>query len=349
VFERATRDGADPADSPFIAQLMWHEPGRVFQGFSRHVTARDLATVDAEHVSEFAATGLLRVSGAWPDGFNAPISPGTQVALPGSRVEYYNTDAGIRWDRELDVADSSGEFGNALLSFNTRFEGGRRYAERRNAAVYGPGFGVATDPQGWVGRRGDTMRLVPNVVNDRLDWFNVPLVTDRLRVTLDRNGTRVFDGGFAAAVNVAPGDARFRLGVELTRQQPNTLSTSVSCVWTFRSGTVHGAEGAPLPLSAVRFLPALDDRNTAPAGKPFTVPVEIKRQGQARPVRTLRVEVSYDDGRTWRNAPVTRHGQTGVVRLDHPAGPGYVSLRAHSTDTAGNTVEETIIRAYRIA
>ncbi|MGW0590822.1 hypothetical protein [Streptosporangium sp. NPDC002607] len=34
--------------------------------------------------------------------------------------------------------------------------------------------------------------------------------------------------------------------------------------------------------------------------------------------------------------------------LRHPAAEGLVSLRTTSTDTVGNTVEQTVIRAYRI-
>jgi hypothetical protein len=46
--------------------------------------------------------------------------------------------------------------------------------------------------------------------------------------------------------------------------------------------------------------------------------------------------------------PVVRSGQYGVVVVKHPATAGFVSLRAASTDTAGNTVKQTIIRAYQI-
>jgi hypothetical protein len=56
------------------------------------------------------------------------------------------------------------------------------------------------------------------------------------------------------------------------------------------------------------------------------------------------VEVSFDDGETWRRAPVL----TGHVFRWHPRGEGFVSLRATATDTAGNTVEQTAIRAYGI-
>jgi hypothetical protein len=57
--------------------------------------------------------------------------------------------------------------------------------------------------------------------------------------------------------------------------------------------------------------------------------------------------VSYDDGKTWRPAAVTRAGDHFDVRVNHPAA-GYASLRAKATDSAGNTVEQTVIRAYTI-
>jgi hypothetical protein len=40
-------------------------------------------------------------------------------------------------------------------------------------------------------------------------------------------------------------------------------------------------------------------------------------------------------------------GWTAQVR--HPKQDGFVSLRASVTDNAGNTVQQTIIQAYRIA
>lgn len=55
------------------------------------------------------------------------------------------------------------------------------------------------------------------------------------------------------------------------------------------------------------------------------------------------MEVSYDDGAHWTEVPVAG----GKALLNHPAS-GHVSLRAKVTDTAGNTVDQTIIRAYRL-
>ena len=345
-----TRDGADPLDSPYLAQVLWREPGRMFPGFTKRLRPSDLAAVHAEHAADRPTDGFLQLSPVWPEGWTAPISPGSPVAVPGARVEYYNTDEGVSWIRRLfltDVEDPA--LGTVLVSLRTRFEGGRQYREKRNVAVYGPGFSHTDAPQGWISRHRDTFTLQPTLVNDQLNWYGVLQGTDSQRITLDRNGTRVFTGTDFGTVDVAPGTARYRLGVELTRPDAS-LSISVSCVWTFRSGTVHSRQGVPLPLSVVRFLPRLDDRNTAPAGRLWAVPVQVQRQQRsaAGPVATLTVEVSYDDGGTWRPVPVIRQGQDGVALLNHPAGPGFVSLRASSTDTAGNTVQETIIRAYRL-
>jgi hypothetical protein len=128
------------------------------------------------------------------------------------------------------------------------------------------------------------------------------------------------------------------------------LSTQVSCVWTFTSarppeGDPKGKGGTGLPLMAVRFAPPdLDERNTAHADT-VRIPVTVQRQAgapEATP-RTLTVDVSFDDGRTWRPAPTT----TDSVTITHPRSARFVSLRAHATDSAGNTVTQTVLRAYR--
>ncbi|MEU3600636.1 hypothetical protein ABZ714_18240 [Streptomyces sp. NPDC006798] len=53
--------------------------------------------------------------------------------------------------------------------------------------------------------------------------------------------------------------------------------------------------------------------------------------------------MSYDDGRTWRQAPV----RDGVAKVVNP-GPGRgITLRAEVTDKRGNGLEQTVHNAYR--
>src|SRR4029079_8556353 len=59
-------------------------------------------------------------------------------------------------------------------------------------------------------------------------------------------------------------------------------------------------------------------------------------------ITRMKLEVSFDDGATWR--PVDLTG-AGVATFDAPR-RGFVSLRASAWDDAGNAVTQEVIRAY---
>jgi hypothetical protein len=216
--------------------------------------------------------------------------------------------------------------------------------------VFGPGFGAGPFPD--VLRLGNEMLLAPPTHSPAGGWAGYASDATA-RIVVERNGKVIADEPQSSVYlpAVPPEEGAYRLSVDVNRGAPSTLSTKVSATWTFRSGHVPGTKPVPLPLSAVRFAPALNEVNTAPAGTAYGVPFEVQRQpgSTAGVVKTLNVEVSYDDGATWRKPVVIRVGRYGIAIVRHPAGAGFVSLRARSTDTAGNTVEQTVIRAYRIA
>jgi hypothetical protein len=170
------------------------------------------------------------------------------------------------------------------------------------------------------------------------------------RTVLYRDGRQIGEApDVAADFDVPPGPAAYRLVVEAERGAPHRLAVRTTVAWTFRSGHVDGVER--LPLSVVRFSPRTDPDNAAPAGRRFEVPVTVDRQpgSAAGPVTGLVVSVSYDDGATWRRVPTRSDGGRTTALLDHPTGAAYVSLRAAATDTGGSTVEQTVIRAYRLS
>ncbi|MDW4907288.1 hypothetical protein RB628_18500 [Streptomyces sp. ADMS] len=74
------------------------------------------------------------------------------------------------------------------------------------------------------------------------------------------------------------------------------------------------------------------------------MPFTVEGAATARTARKPAFSVSYDDGRTWHPAKAV-----GGKRLDlrHPARAGTVSLRVTLTDKAGNTLKQTVHRAYR--
>jgi hypothetical protein len=292
--------------------------------------------------------------------FTFPVQPGAGFAsaigfplrLPFTQTTYHNTDDGVAWQAFLDEVvetEESIEFLSTLAGPTLRYRAGRSYAEQWNRAVFGPSLLDAVVPEQYLTRTGDTMWVLVPTHSDSEHRAGYSALT-RASVTIHRNGVKVAEAADAFAELAVPAAAgRYRVEVTTERAAPAVLSTRTSTAWTFRSGHVSGETPKRLPISVVRFAPELSQRNTAPVGRAFAVPVTVQRQpgSAAGPCARLSVQVSYDDGRTWSDVRVTGTGGRRVAHLRHPDRAGFVSLRAAATDTAGNTVRQTIVRAYR--
>ncbi|WNM38893.1 S8 family serine peptidase [Micromonospora halotolerans] len=337
------RPGPDRSfrNSPYTYDLAYVRQGDMFTGLARKLSPKDLATVQATYRSQSSTATAVRFHRAASPGGAGPIGSNTSFDLPFHATEYYNTDGGIVWTSTFVEGDN-------LTTQESTFAAGRTYTQTWNAAPFGPTVGraPALAPLAYAGRDGDTISVAsPPLFGDATGR---PASRDDLAVhlRLSRDGTEIATAdGLYADFPVPPGKATYRLEATVTRGAPDTLSTSVSVAWTFTSA--HTVKPERLPLTTARPMPALDDTNTARAGTTMALPVALDRLAgsTAAANRTLGVSASFDDGRTWVALPVHR----GVALVRHPRRPGFVSLRLTATDTAGNTVTQTIQRAYRIA
>lgn len=331
-------------DSPYAYHLSWTDHDRLPTGLRARLTQRDVATVHARYASQGVTTATTSFFAEPPIDSWLIFNADFPLRLPSDRIEYYSADA--RWSSSL----TEGTFASPSMILQspwTSYPAGKVRTERRNGAVFGPGFPVEVLPWPWVERIGDDLVIAPPLYVDSAGAYGSAR-TATGQLLLSRNGVVIADVPSTITVQSLPPDtADYRLEVRSTRGAPSTISTQVAAAWTFRSGTGD----AILPLSAVRLRPDLDNYNIAPANQPFTVPFTVEWQASSsfEPLVSLTVDVSYDDGATWHQATVNRDGSTGSVLVNHPASAGFVSLRTTSTDAAGNTAEQTIIRAYRIA
>ncbi|MEU4779287.1 S8 family serine peptidase [Micromonospora sp. NPDC023633] len=338
----------EAASSPYLYALNEAVPGRMPTGFVRHYRAKDLATVT--HRFNGGSPGLVtdRLVFAHRDPDLGGWAVGLPTATPGQRVERYNT-RGLRWSSELDFGvptpDGWNDTKAILFSEERSLRAGRHYRESWNSAPYGPSF-----PAAGITRQGD--RIAVNLpLHSDAEGHPGGSVADTARTALYRDGVLVGEinepayGGF----DVPPGAADYRLEVSSKRSFTD-LATEVAATWTFRSRHVAGDDRAALPASAIRFTPRLDRENAAPAGRSFVIPVQVQRQPGApsAQVAALTVDVSYDGGKTWQPARVHPGGDGWTATVRHPAGTGHVSLRATARDTAGNTVTQRVIQAYRL-
>ncbi|MCX4791125.1 MULTISPECIES: hypothetical protein [unclassified Streptomyces] len=112
----------------------------------------------------------------------------------------------------------------------------------------------------------------------------------------------------------------------------------------------------PEPLIFLRYDLGLDLDNTAKAGglHPITVTGYYQdRLSKPPTVTEVRVEASVDGGKTWKPAITAQAGgqNTFTARIQHPKrgeAPGGVGLRISATDSAGDTVKQTIPKAYQL-
>jgi hypothetical protein len=204
-------------------------------------------------------------------------------------------------------------------------------------------------------RQGNTIFADVRLLGDGAGHPGRPAGLTTGQLKLERNGvvvaTRDYPIPLNEGIDVQGGYATYRLTVSAERSAPVELSTRVNTVWTFKSDTMSGTYPVRMPIWNVSFRPSLNASNTARAGVAFTIPatVAVQPNSTAAGLNTVSVQYSTDDGATWTNAIVAGSGAARTVTITHPNLTGYVSLRATVTDYAGNGVEQTVIRAYKIA
>ncbi|MFI7064099.1 S8 family peptidase [Kribbella sp. NPDC050124] len=90
--------------------------------------------------------------------------------------------------------------------------------------------------------------------------------------------------------------------------------------------------------------------NTLPAGRAHEIKVSGYHHSYLSSdpeLTSLKLSVSYDDGATWQQVRTRKSGRSEYTAvLHHPKAAGAVSLRTEGVDADGNTIKQTITRAY---
>ncbi|MEV8587077.1 serine protease [Streptomyces sp. NPDC051180] len=314
---------------------------RALTGLVRHPAPEDLATV--------------RIRAAAPDGAPATgfvsvqPSAGPTIGLvrplrqPGTATVLVTPERG-RWDAEYSGPAAPESPPNRYTAGGFAVRAGATTTHTFGNAVFGPALDNTPGARPAGTRDGDALALdVPLLADGEGHAPSAPRFHGAT-TTLHRDGvligTRHGDPG-RARFTAPPGRAAYRLTATATHGDGPAAGGRVTASWTFVSARTSGPTG--LPLSTVRFTPALDLDGTAPAGTPVRVPVTVQGAAAGTGVRSLTVSVSTDDGVTWTRVPVL----DGAVGFRAPAPGRTVSLRAELTDADGNTLTQTQRNAYR--
>ncbi|MEV6239673.1 S8 family serine peptidase [Lentzea sp. NPDC051838] len=321
--------------SPVSYTLSLQEKGKLPVG-THQVRRSDLAEVKARYHTS-GADGFVRQR-------NYPVRDGAvdfdtvldePLWAPMERTEYYS--AGTWFQEGFDGRGFGGGDDPTVTSWAdlrpVTFAAGHRYERSQLRGVSSPRLGAPTVVQwsqgGGVSRSGDalTTRISPFGWSGAVEnWVYSGSGT----LELSHNGTSLgVQDAYSGAFNAPSRTGRYKLALNASRQT-SALSTSVRTTWEF-SASVDGR----LALPEVDYTLPLDLRNSWKAGAPM--PAKFTASGA---VRELRAYASFDDGANW----------VPVKSIVPPGGKpgGYVSLRVVATDANGNSVDQTVVRAYRL-
>ncbi|WP_329549199.1 S8 family serine peptidase [Streptomyces sp. NBC_01356] len=346
----------DEEGRPVTYHLAWNRTGRL-GGFTAEVERKQLAKVDLQAGVAVADRKVqVEVSPHTPDGDLTLGYNDLRGVLP-LRTTDYILDNGVPWS--LRMWQTSGEgretrWESFLMRMPRTWEAGRTYHERFNVGVFGPSLPGPADAgpeRGYPGamRAGNVIRAYLPLFGDGAGHWGSSDYT-AAESSLLADGKEIPDDyGFpptdgVTEYTVPARGSTYKLTLDNSRDPAvYPVSTRVRAEWTFRSGATPEDEWTALPLSVVRFSPELTLSSTAKAGKRFEVPFTVVGAAAGQRPQKLAFEVSYDEGTTWQ--PTKAIGGKHLS-LTHPAEAGSVSLRAKLTDRQGNTLVQTIERAY---
>ncbi|MGW3561394.1 serine protease [Streptomyces sp. NPDC000963] len=314
---------------------------RALTGLVRHPSAASLATVEIRRAAPEGGTGNAFVSvqpSAGPTvGLVQPLRPlGTASVLV--------TPERGRWNVEYEGPAAPGAAPDRYAENGFAVRAGATTTHTFDNAVFGPALATAPGARPAGVRDGAALSLdVPLLADGEGHAPSAPRFRSAT-TTLHRDGvlvgTRRGTPG-RATFTTTPGAAPYRLTATATRGDGTAPGGRVTAAWTFTSAAT--TRPTALPLSTVRFAPALGLDGTGPADDRVHVPVTVQGAAAGSGVRSLTVSVSTDGGATWTRVPVT----DGRAAFRNPAAGRSVSLRAELADTEGNTLTQTLTDAYR--
>ncbi len=289
------------------------------------------------------------------DAFPLGLGFRERIDYPATRTDYVSTGPGQRWTESVTVGDGTLE----ERSGPVRYTGGEQRTLDWFTPVWHPWLGTGL---GWGQQRsGNQLQFnAPGWGDSGPDhtgfgdvWSAESGMTQTTAVYQD--GTLVDRNTDSTAYDwEAPADEHTYKVVTDTALDPARweLSTRGHAEWTFDSAATPADRWTFLPLLNLAFDIDTDLAGDV-RGSGGRVPVGIGASYVAGAPDTGTItggtlQVSYDDGKSWRSVKLTGGHASWRGTLTVPWGAQYISLRASANDYQGGSVRQEIIRAVGV-
>ncbi|MFC7791262.1 S8 family peptidase [Streptomyces cinereoruber] len=341
------------AKSPYVYNLAFPETGTIRSGKEYRVRDRDLGRTDSTYGSTGVTTDFFDSPAAHrPNGTRVFFGSLETVPVPGTRTEYYSA-GDTAWEQ---LIGSNFPFGELMVGTRHAYEAGERRTERWYDGVLAP-----TAPRDATGkpvlvseRQGNLIGFAAAMWGDNTHHAEPGSFGDIGNLSLRRNGELLGETGWPFGVFEVPAEAgTYRLEQNTTKigSKVWSRSTSVNSVWEFTSRLDESVYSQGIPILFPRYDLPEDGLKTLAATDGQHIGLTATGHAGYTPaaLTSARLSYSYDGGTTWTEAPVTGQGGHWTATVNHAGATGeQVTLRTELTDARGNSVTQTVVRAYDV-
>lgn len=344
------------AKSPYVYSLAFPETGPVQSDRTYRVRDDRLAATRATYNSMAgAATDHIDLESLTrPNGLAAYFGQLETVPAPFTRSEYHTTGSTV-WRQDVSSSFPWGEF---LVDPARTYKAGERGSEEWYGGVLAPVTPLDdTGRQALAAeRQGDLIGVAPGFWGDSQHAGLQGSFGDIGGMLLKRNGETIGESPYPFGVFTVPAEeSAYELTLHTTKiGQPARVwkrSTSTTTTWSFRSALDEDVYSQGILLLFPRYDLPEDGLKTLPARSGQRLGLSATGHAGYEPgeLTSVRLTYSYDGGETWTEAPTVRRDGTWEAVVDHSGATGkQVTLRAELTDAEGNSVSQTVTRAYDV-
>ncbi|MFE9741536.1 S8 family serine peptidase [Streptomyces sp. NPDC006477] len=341
------------AKTPYVYSLAFPETRPLSDDRNYRVRDAQLGRTDATYGSAGITTDFTDFPAAHrPNGVAVSFGSLETVPAPGTRTEYH-TAGDTAWSQ---MVNSSFPFGELMIGARHAYTPGERRTERWYDGVIAP-----TAPRDTTGepvlvseRQGNLIGFANAMWGDGTHHAEPGSFGDIGNVRLSRDGELLGENSWPFGVFEVPAEAGTYTLEQNTMKIGSKVwarSTSVNSIWKFTSKLDESVYSQGISILFPRYDLPEDGLKTLAATDGQHIGLTATGHAGYTPaaLTSAKLSYSYDGGTTWTEARVSQHGGHWTATVNHAGATGKpVTLKTELTDANGNSVTQTVVRAYDV-
>ncbi|MGW5124968.1 S8 family peptidase [Streptomyces sp. NPDC004069] len=341
------------AKSPYVYTLAFPEDGQIRSERTYRVDDADLATNKATYRAMGKAADYVDFpSVVRPNGLSAGFAELATVPAPFTRTELYSAGTGFG-----QLVSSSFPWGEFMIDPVRTYAKGEKRTQEWYGGVVAPTTPLDDDGKQMLAaeRQGNLIGVAPGFWGDGEHLGMQGGFGDLGGMTLERDGKLIGSSSWPSGVFTVPSeDAAYEMTLNTMKLDNSGVwnrSLETTTTWSFRSHLDENVYSQGIPLLFPHLTLPEDGLKTLPAEDGQKLGLTVTGHTGYTPGGLTKVALSYsyDNGQTWTEAKTAQSDGAWTATVNHTGATGkQVTVKIAATDSKGNSVTQTVNRAYDV-